>query len=227
MNGPYQSAYASPQDHSWYHFSTGNILADLGLWIGGESTISAIAGQGGALSQQGSIGEHFGIGRFLDPKFNMLRTGQAYGHGAMSGQSISQYFKNGRLNLFKISADAHRGTGLFKSAAGTTGSERLASVIGRKAATRVGVGALLKLGVRSAFTAMNFGLGLSLGRGIGEIIANYETSHPRYDLTLESGGFFADTRASFTQRQRAIQTIHNSQLTTRAALGGEASFVHI
>jgi len=99
-------------------------------------------------------------------------------------------------------------------------------VVGKRAATRITAGAMLTLGVRTAFTAMNFGLGISLGRGIGDIIANYETNKPNQDITLESGGFFADTRAGFTQRQQAIQTIHNSQLTTRAALGNEASFLH-
>lgn len=45
------------------------------------------------------------------------------------------------------------------------------------------------------------------------------------DLDLGSG--FADTRASFTQRQRAMQAIHNSQMNTRAAMGNEATFMHV
>lgn len=48
------------------------------------------------------------------------------------------------------------------------------------------------------------------------------------NIKLSTGpGFFNDTRAAQTQRQRAIQAIHNSQLTTRAALGNEAAFLHI
>lgn len=33
-------------------------------------------------------------------------------------------------------------------------------------------------------------------------------------------------RMAYTQRQRAIQAIHQSQMTTRAALGNEASYMH-
>jgi hypothetical protein len=37
---------------------------------------------------------------------------------------------------------------------------------------------------------------------------------------------YFDSRAAFTQRQRAIQVIHNSQLSTRAAMGQESSYMH-
>lgn len=37
---------------------------------------------------------------------------------------------------------------------------------------------------------------------------------------------YFDSRAAFTQRQRALQVIHNSQLSTRAAMGSEAGFLH-
>lgn len=37
---------------------------------------------------------------------------------------------------------------------------------------------------------------------------------------------YFDSRAAFTQRQRAIQVIHNSQMSTRAAMGNESSFMH-
>lgn len=37
---------------------------------------------------------------------------------------------------------------------------------------------------------------------------------------------FFDSRAAFTQRQRALMVIHNSQLSNRAAFGNEAQFLH-
>jgi len=37
---------------------------------------------------------------------------------------------------------------------------------------------------------------------------------------------FFDSRAAFTQRQRALMVIHNSQLSNRAAFGNEATFMH-
>jgi len=44
---------------------------------------------------------------------------------------------------------------------------------------------------------------------------------------LELGEGFAETRGSFTQRQRAMAAIHNSQMSTRAAMGNEATFMHV
>ena len=37
---------------------------------------------------------------------------------------------------------------------------------------------------------------------------------------------YFDSRVAFTQRQRALQVIHNSQMSTRAAFGSESSFLH-
>ena len=37
---------------------------------------------------------------------------------------------------------------------------------------------------------------------------------------------YFDSRAAFTQRQRALQVIHNSQLGVRAALGSESNYLH-
>ena len=69
-------------------------------------------------------------------------------------------------------------------------------------------------------------MGVDLGEAAVGGIMNYRTQSRR--VKLETGpGFFNDTRAAHTQRQRAIQAIHNSQMTTRAALGNEASFLHI
>lgn len=46
-------------------------------------------------------------------------------------------------------------------------------------------------------------------------------------MPLYNGGDeYFDSRAAFTQRQRALQVIHNSQMSTRAAFGEEASYLH-
>ena len=69
-------------------------------------------------------------------------------------------------------------------------------------------------------------LGADLGGMAVDAVMSYRSA-PK-DIKLSTGpGFFSDTRAAQTQRQRAIQAIHNSQLTTRAALGNEAAFLHI
>jgi len=43
---------------------------------------------------------------------------------------------------------------------------------------------------------------------------------------LEMGGNFIDSRATYTMRQRAISAISQSNLSARAAIGGEAFFLH-
>lgn len=43
--------------------------------------------------------------------------------------------------------------------------------------------------------------------------------------TTSLGGTFLDTDTAYTQRKRALQTIHNSQYSGRAALGNEASLI--
>lgn len=69
-------------------------------------------------------------------------------------------------------------------------------------------------------------VGVDLGAAAVDSVMNYRSAPKEISLTT-GPGFFNDTRAAQTQRQRAIQAIHNSQLTTRAALGNEASFLHI
>lgn len=69
-------------------------------------------------------------------------------------------------------------------------------------------------------------IGADLGGMAIDSVMGYRSA-PK-SIKLSTGpGFFNDTRAAQTQRQRAIQAIHNSQLTTRAALGNEAAFLHI
>jgi hypothetical protein len=66
-------------------------------------------------------------------------------------------------------------------------------------------------------------------RGISSVgIERFKRTRERAGLS--GAGYseesYFDSRAAFTQRQRALQVIHNSQLSTRAAFGSEASFMH-
>lgn len=68
------------------------------------------------------------------------------------------------------------------------------------------------------------GAGVSL---LGQAAANWRPANkldPK--RVLETGGSYVDTGEAYTQRQMALQAIHNSQLTTRAVLGNEAAFMH-
>lgn len=72
---------------------------------------------------------------------------------------------------------------------------------------------------------------LEAGLGIGDAIFSSLSSYSRPATSwkrreLETGGAFIDTRTARSQRERALQAIHNSQLTTRAVLGNEAAQLH-
>lgn len=77
-----------------------------------------------------------------------------------------------------------------------------------------------------------FALGTEIGGGVINTIADYSRGRRVKSLAPLSeennynmGGMA--TNAAFTQRQRAIQVIHNSQMSTRAAFGNEASYMHM
>jgi hypothetical protein len=53
-----------------------------------------------------------------------------------------------------------------------------------------------------------------------------EFEKSRYRPLYKGDDEYFDSRAALTQRQRAIQVIHNSQMSTRAAFGNEATFMH-
>jgi len=99
---------------------------------------------------------------------------------------------------------------------------------GGKAAQRIGVSRLLHGASRGLFAYSMVQLGIGLMRGVNDMIEAYTPPEPKvpWHRDLETGGSFVDTRSAQTQRQRAIQAIHNTQLSTRAALGNEASFLH-
>jgi len=65
---------------------------------------------------------------------------------------------------------------------------------------------------------------------LGEMVAGaYMDWRPRATPSRPQHDFatvFYDPRGAATQRQRAIAAIHESQLSTRAALGNESSFLH-
>jgi hypothetical protein len=96
-------------------------------------------------------------------------------------------------------------------------------------ATRMGIG----VGLKALSTAWIFNdmFSLFVG-GVSSSIQGLESFAYERRLQPQSAGAdlgegFADTRASFTQRQTAMAAIHNSQMNTRAAMGNEATFMHV
>lgn len=73
-------------------------------------------------------------------------------------------------------------------------------------------------------------IGFELGQGVFNAAVSYKREAraegaSRYDQIYTERPY-ADSRAAATQRQRALMVIHNSQLSTRAAFGAEADYLH-
>lgn len=76
------------------------------------------------------------------------------------------------------------------------------------------------------YTALDAGIGIM--KSYAEAAGSYQKpSRANPTRQLETGGVMFDTRHAQTQRMRSIQAIHNTQLSTRAAMGNEAAFMHM
>lgn len=102
----------------------------------------------------------------------------------------------------------------------------------QKGVGRIGVHrTMLSRGLSTISRGLNFAmivdLGATLFKTVGDMVGSYTPEKKLWRRRqLETGVPYLDTRVSQTQRQRAMQAIHNSQMTTRAILGNEASFAH-
>ena len=73
-------------------------------------------------------------------------------------------------------------------------------------------------------------LGFDLVKGVGTMSSAFATSQEeikamRYKKLADQNMYF-DTRAAYTQRQRALQVIHNSRLSLSPVLGNESNYLH-
>ena len=116
-------------------------------------------------------------------------------------------------------------------------ARRIADRLGRRAATsftRHGIGAApIAAGIKdlgSAVRLFRFGFGVSFGltlaRGALDWASSISTVSAEPFRGAPGGEPMYFGGAAYTQRQRALAAIHNSQLTTRAIFGNEASYVH-
>lgn len=90
-------------------------------------------------------------------------------------------------------------------------------------------GSLATLGRAFQFAGVA-ALAFELGQGVFNAALTYKRSarvdaRSRYDM-LYNERPYADSSMAATQRQRALMVIHNSQLSTRAAFGAEADYLH-
>jgi len=74
-------------------------------------------------------------------------------------------------------------------------------------------------------------MGYQIGKGVASgsrafAVGADDIEQARRTGIYTGGDEYYDSRAAFTQRQRALQVIHNSQMSTRAAFAEEASYLH-
>jgi len=109
-------------------------------------------------------------------------------------------------------------TGRLSSQAFETGSQALReSAHYLRAARATGAAEKIFMGVPL------IGTGFSMFSGM-DSLAEKNIAPPAQEIAQTQQMFMP--RQAYTQRQRAIQAIHQSQITTRSALGNEAQYMH-
>jgi hypothetical protein len=104
-----------------------------------------------------------------------------------------------------------------------------ATSLGMKSASNLRMAKTLsRIGAVAGVGSLLFGmydLGRMLSRSTEKNFMQTEQNFRSRQKVYSEEEYF-DTRAAFTQRQRALQVIHNSQLGVRAALGAESNYMH-
>jgi len=219
---------STASDHE--NFGIGNMIADVSIAIAGESLGAGFMGR-------------IGMGTGGRPLMGMIPGVTPYMFEQGAEKTALDSFLGGRASTLpswkpKGRWGSLRSFGLYqapeeqfireytKGSAGKFAGEQSAKLSG--AAIRMGIGGGLRI-LSSAWLINDlFGMGFSaLNAGIQGLHSySYERSNIRESAEYDLGEGFADTRASFTQRQTAMAAIHNSQMNTRAAMGNEATFMH-
>lgn len=82
---------------------------------------------------------------------------------------------------------------------------------------KFGLIGIAQLGFEGASALIGMGEAFSVGK--------QEAEAARYRRMYDQDTYY-DTRAAYTQRQRALQVIHNSRLSLKPMLGAEANYLH-
>jgi hypothetical protein len=239
---------STASDHE--NIGIGNLVADVTLAITMESLGAGLIGRQGMGSGgrplMGMIpgispaGFEKGAGRSLLESIN-IRAGTwrgTPGWGQGGGvQGVVTGFSPTHTNVQRVSlipGVSVTGKGgekaLLNAYNATAGSHRgLWDTIARpRDIAKMGFGLGLK-SLSSAWLINDlFGMGFSAASGAIQGMSTYSYDRRNQETPAEHdlGDGFAQTRASFTQRQTAMAAIHNSQMNTRAAMGNEATFMH-
>ena len=229
----------------------GHLVADMALAIGAESLGATLQGELGAFGGKPLVGKVTGgflyTGRLgANAATHKSGTEMLRRHAARSYKELyGGTFEEAYDNFFKDSrgSDLHskirRMMGTAEELDPTSGKpihdKGLRERVKGHSTTlgKIGFGRGLQFLSRAWIVNDMFSIAMggvsSLVQGLSSF--SYERQgaafNPAATNMQDLGTGFAETRSSFTQRQRAMQAIHNSQMNTRAAMGNEATFMHV
>lgn len=98
--------------------------------------------------------------------------------------------------------------------------------VGERAATVAGAKYLIGRAAGLAIPVLNVLMAAEMGYSIATKGYNMLADKFGKQNLLELGGYFPETQAAYTSRQRAVQAITASQLQARSAIGNEAMLFH-
>lgn len=160
-------------------------------------------------------------------RHSMGQTRTAIPKGQALSKLASAYFSKAHTveNLGGSSALAD----YYRSKRTAQQAQWLSKLAGKRAVAPIAAG-IKDLG--SAVKLFRFGFGVSFGltlaKGAVEWASSINTisAEPFQGRSAPGAAPIYFGGAAYTQRQRALSAIHNSQLTTRAIFGNEAAYVH-
>lgn len=232
---------------SMENYGAGNMVLDMGLAIGIESLGAGLMGAPGMFGGKPLMGYIPGVspGGVSGSAAKGLAQGIRSTMGTAFERAIGPVTPSGAVPIGPSSRFQRGLETNFRRAATQGGKLTPASMfdaLGKDKtlqtkgnmglANRLGIGMGLRAFSRAWIANDLFSMGFSAASSAIQGIESF--SYERRAAIANEGGLsadlgegFADTRASFTQRQRAMQAIHNSQMNTRAAMGNEATFMHV
>jgi hypothetical protein len=122
----------------------------------------------------------------------------------------------------------HAKAGKYKHGGKLHGRAKALGTTLGKISIGVALRTLSRAWVANDLFSMALGGAMAVTQGLETFQYNRAAEEPSaWGTDIDLGAGFAETKSSFTQRQRAMQAIHNSQMNTRAAMGNEATFMHV
>ena len=233
---------------SMENYGVGNMVLDMGLAIGAESLGAGLMGAPGMFGGKPLMGYIPGVSP--GGASGSAARGLAHGIRSTMGSSfVRAVGPVGPTGYTPIAPSERLQKGLetnFRKAVTTQGGKITptsmfdAMAKDKTLQTKGNMGLANRLGIGMGLRAFSqawivndlFSLGFSAASSAIQGIESFSYERRARvqegtGLSADLGEGFADTRASFTQRQRAMQAIHNSQMNTRAAMGNEATFMHV